>query len=331
MNWPHENSLIWEQKKIIPFNPHQSSSYIAPGESGMVLAVILVLLGIIVALVLQAQVVARLCLNAEKSKLLRTQLREAAGDAAWHALGVLAADQNLRVDHIKEEWAVSNRITLPNGIDTEIVVIDENRFVDVNMLAVVLPSESKRLPGDIVRDLLAAEDYPNPELLTRIIQDWLDKNQDGPYEAAYYRRLPYPVAVADALIESNEEMLWLLGAITNSAHAATSVTARPGQGASIAPLNVNTAGRPALLAVLGGNNAALVERIIRLRDAMALLSLNQVLDSMSMQRYGAYLSVNSSYFSVYASARMGVLAEEVYCLARRDHAGNVEVLRWIER
>ena len=118
---------------------------------------------------------------------------------------------------------------------------------------------------------------------------------------------------------------------TNNASHVTALTILPGKERRIEPVNVNTADRQTLLAVFGLNNAAVVERIIRGRDAAPLLTLDQILDPLTMQRYASYLSVRSSFFSVYAKAKMGVSTEEVYCLAKRDSAGNVQIIRWVER
>jgi type II secretory pathway component PulK len=308
-----------------------SKSQIKPGESGIILAVVLILLGIIVALVLQAQVLARSCQNLEKTRLIMTQLRETAGDGVWHALNKLAADPILLIDHTNEEWAAPIHVLLPNGIDTEVTIIDENRFVDANMLAYASPSEQWRPSAAIIRDLLAGENYFNPEMQTEIIRDWVDQNLEGGYEKAYYQRKQAQFYPNDLPMESREELLWLLNSTTNNAAHATALTILPGKERRIEPVNVNTAGRQALLAIFGGINAGTVERIIRGRDAAPLLNLTQVLDPLTLQRYGSYLSVRSSFFSVYAKATMGVSTEEVYCLAKRDSAGNVQIIRWVER
>jgi len=322
-----------------------SKSQINSGESGIVLAVVLILLGIIVALVIQAQVLARSCLNLEKTRLTRTQLRETAGDGIWHALNKLASDQTLLIDHTNEEWAAPMFFQLPSGIDTEIRIIDENRFLDANMLAYVSPSEQWRPSAAIIRDLLAGESslaaYAraparelgqafNPEMQTEIIRDWVDQNSEGGYEKEYYRRRQSQFYPDDLPMESREELLWLLAPTTNNASQATALTILPGKERRIEPVNVNTADRQTLLAVFGLINAAVVERIIRGRDAAPLLNLTQVLDPLTLQRYGSYLSVRSSFFSVYAKANMGALTEEVYCLAKRDSSGNVQIIRWVE-
>jgi type II secretory pathway component PulK len=315
-----------------------SKSQVNSEKSGMVLAVVLILLGVIVALVLQAQALARSCLNFESKRLLRTQLRATAGDGIHRALDILAADPSLLTDNTNEEWAVPMHISLPNGIETEVKIIDENRFVDANMLAVVSPSEQWRPAAAIVRDLLAGENYlagfgqaSRPETQTEIIRDWVDQNSEGNYEKEYYRRQQQEQFYPENLpMESTEELLWLLERTTNSAARSTALTILPGKERRIEPVNINTADRRTLLAVLGGNNAAIVEKIIRRRETDPLMNLDQVLDPLTLKKFANYLSVRSSFFSVYARSTMGISTEEVYCLAKRDQTGNIQVMRWVE-
>jgi type II secretory pathway component PulK len=322
----------------------QSSPYIAPdelakkGQSGIVLAAVLILLGIIVALVLQAQVLARSYLNLEKARLTRTQLRETAGDGIWHALNMLAADQVLLVDHTNEEWAATIFMQYPNGIDAEIRIVDENRFIDANMLAYQSPAEQWRPSTAIIRDLLDSEKSPagagqalNPEMQAEIIRDWVDQNMEGAYEKAYYQRKEVQFYPANMPMESREELLWLLNVTTNETPRATALTILPAPERRVEPINVNTADRQTLLALFGGNNAPLVERIIRGRNAAPILALDQVLDPLTLKRYFSYLSVRSSFFSVHSKANMGLSTEEVYCLAKRDALGNIQIIRWVER
>jgi len=327
----------------------QSRPYIAPGESGIVLAAVLILLGIIVAFVLQAQVLARSCLNLENTRLVRTQLRETAGEGIWCALNQLAADQILLIDHTNEEWATTIFMQLPNGIDNEIIIIDENRYLDANMLAYLSPSEQWRPSTAIIRDLLVSENSParpprrtirrgeitgpqafNPEVQTKIIRDWVDQNIEGGYEKSYYQRKHVQFYPDNNPLESREELLWLLNAATNDIPRTTALTVLPAKERRIEPINVNTADRQTLLAIFGDNNAGTVERIIRERNAAPILALNQVLDPLTLKRYSDYLSVRSSFFSVYSKAKMGFSAEEVYCLAKRDSTGKIRVIRWVE-
>jgi hypothetical protein len=302
-----------------------------PSDSGIVLAAMLILLGIIAALVLQAQFLARSCLNLENNRLARAQLRETAGDCAWRALNVLANDPYLLFDSTNEEWAVPGHMRLPNGIETETVVIDENRFIDANLLAYVPPAELQRPVATVFRDLLASGLVPDPGRQTEIIRDWVDQDSEGAFETPHYRRLSAEIEAPNALIESREEFLWLLNATTNSPPGLAGIAVLPGQTPRIEPVNINTATRPTLLAVFGAHNAALVDRLIRLRDTVPLLTLDQVIEPATLQRLAPYLSVKSSFFSVHAVATMGSLEEDVYCLVNRDSGGNIKVLRWIQR
>ncbi|MDP2991505.1 MAG: hypothetical protein Q8O57_13175, partial [Kiritimatiellota bacterium] len=87
-------------------------------ESGMILVTVLLFMAIILALVIQAQVVARMALRFEDRQSLRSQLRVAASEAAWNALRVLSADDNLQVDHTNEPWAAWQTNCLPNTVET---------------------------------------------------------------------------------------------------------------------------------------------------------------------------------------------------------------------
>lgn len=302
-----------------------------PDDSGMILAAVLILLGVITALILEIQVLARASLVLEQSRLTRTQLRKSAGDGVWNALNLLAADENLLVDFTNELWAAPVITRLPSGIQVETVVIDENRFIDANILAYLSPSQAQRPTAYVVRDLLSAGQSFDPELQTRIIQDWVDQNSDGDYEAPYYRRLPGKIEIANTPVESRDELLWLLKSSTNSFAEASALTVLPGQATHIEPINVNTADRQTLLAVFGEGNKALVERIILLRQRMPLADLEQILDPQLLQRLAAYISVRSSYFSIYSRAGMDFAEETVYALVKRGHGGNVQILRWVER
>lgn len=301
-----------------------------PDNSGIILAAVLILLGIIVALVLQAQTLACSYLNLEKNKLLRTQLRKTAGDGVRHALHVLAADSNLLIDHTNEEWAAPIHFRLPDGIETETIIIDENRFIDVNMLSLVTPSQLQRPTAEIIRDLLAAENFIAPEERTRIIQDWIDSDQAGSYEAAYYQKMQNPVEPANSSMESMEELLWLLETTTNMENNAGSMAVLVNKRFPVEPVNANTAGRETLLAVFGQNNVNTVDRIISLRNSVPLSALDLIVDSPTLQKLASYISVRSSFFSIRAKAKKESIEEEVYCLARRDQSGNVSVIRWVE-
>ena len=318
---------------IISGPARQSSIYTrrargASGEQGAILALALIMLGVMAALALEIQTLSRNLLRVEYEGLARARLRAAAGEGAWQALRRLASDATLLVDHTNEEWAAAVTTRLPDGITVRTEVTDENRRLDANMLASVSPSDKRRPAAAVFRDLLAAEGYPAPEMGLQFVLDWVDKDDAGGCEKEYYRSIESPVAPPDLPMESASELRWLLKDETNSVG---SLAVLPSGGTQIESINVNTAGIGALNALFGGQDGALAERIVYMRGLAPILALDQVIAPQLLPRFASYLAVRSSYFSVRASAEMDKKCEEVYCLARRDQSGAVQVLRWIER
>ena len=112
-------------QESIPDIRAQSRPYAAAGARGIILAAVLILLGITVALAMQAQVLARSYLILAKAEHTRAQLRAAAADGAWHALNILAADRVMLIDHTNEDWAAPISLRLPDGIAHEVLRGDQ--------------------------------------------------------------------------------------------------------------------------------------------------------------------------------------------------------------
>lgn len=68
------------------YNRRAQSGASAAGESGAVLALALIMLGVMAALALEIQALSRSLLRVEHEGLTRAQLRAAAGEGAWQAL-----------------------------------------------------------------------------------------------------------------------------------------------------------------------------------------------------------------------------------------------------
>lgn len=303
-------------------------------EQGMVLALVLLLLGLICALVIQAQTAARLALRGEQHYLARSQLRAAATDAAWGALTLLAGDDDLQVDHTNEPWAQPLDRCLPNGVATSVRVVDENRRFDVNSLSGRLPDAAPRMPVDIVADLLALAHQPEPAVQARILQDWIDADREGLREAEEYRKMDPPATIADALMESPQELSAVLARAGAGGGPPPDLAVLPDRAGRIMPVNLNTADREVIMAVLGPEFRGSADTLCRLRDGGPLTSLallNQMLKTGAAQPWGPYFALNSSFFSVTARATKDNRTEEIYALAFRDARGNIEILRWLCR
>ncbi|HPT16437.1 MAG TPA: type II secretion system protein GspK, partial [Kiritimatiellia bacterium] len=121
-------------------------------RSGM--ALILVLAAIVLAsgLALYLQARAATLARTERSELLRERLRVAAAEAAREALWVLAADENLQVDHLGEDWAQPRESVRENGLSTWAVVEDAGRYFNWNNLSA--SNRSSRSSRDILLDLM---------------------------------------------------------------------------------------------------------------------------------------------------------------------------------
>ncbi len=300
----------------------------------MALILVLLLLGLLVGLVIQAQSSARLALRSEESSTARAQLRAAATDAAWGALALLAADADLQVDHTNEPWARPLDRVLPGGIETSVQVADENGRFDVNSLAAKLPDTAKRLPVEIVADLLALTNLPAPEVRARILKDWIDADREGPREADYYRGLNPPLAIADAMMESPQELAAVLALAGATGAAPAGLAVLPDRAARILPVNLNTAGREVIMAILGPQYRSAADTLCRTRDAGPLASaawVTRLLKTGADNPWAPYLAVHSSYFSVTARAVKDNRSAEVHALVFRDARGEVEILRWLCR
>jgi len=305
-----------------------------PDEQGMILVLVLMLLGLITALVIQSQTIARMAFRAEEHKARRAQLRAAATEAAWNALALLAEDDDLLVDHTNEPWATPGEILLPNGIETSVYIEDENRYFDINSLSARLSDKIKRPPVMMVEDMLMMSRQPDPRVQARVLQDWIDQDREGLREADYYRSLVPPVMIADALMESPQELTAVLGLSGSSGGLPPGFSILPDRARRVMPVNVNTAGRDVILAVLGTQNAGAAQTLCGLRDAGPLASLavvNKLLKTGSDNPWNMFLTVKSSFFSVTARAATREQSEEVYALAFRDPQGNIEIIRWVCR
>jgi type II secretory pathway component PulK len=301
-------------------------------ESGMILVTVLLFMAIILALVIQSQVVARMALRFEDRQSMRAQLRVAAAEAAWNALRVLAADDNLQADYTNKPWAAWQTNFLPNTVETMALITDESRYFNVNNLATIPSNAAVRLPTAIVQDMFAANDWPDPVGETQALKDWVDRDRGGTRGAGYYHEAHLPLEPPNAPMESPAEMNGVLNATRKEWRAAPpGLTVLPDRVGQIVPINVNTADREVLRAVLGAGRSVLAEEICRRRDAYPVTDLNQVLDAKTLVALRPYLDTRSRYFSLAAQAARNGREETIYALVRRDNQGEVKILRWVYR
>ncbi|MBU1692352.1 MAG: general secretion pathway protein GspK, partial [Verrucomicrobia bacterium] len=316
----------------------------ASGRDGMVLVLVLLVLVLVSALVLEAQVSARLALRREQQALLQVRLELAATDAARQALQRLADDPDLAVDYTNEAWAASVEVSDPTGLTTWTWVEDENRFFDLNNLALP-PRPARRPAAEILMDLMTLCGDFEPVSKVDALGDWLDDNEEGAWESDYYRELKPPYAAANRWLFSWPELLAVRGFdrsvfVRRPRYAARAafqadlvdqVTVIPAQRDAPVTVNLNTAGVDVLRGVLGINQDQLVSLILVGRARAPWRSVDPVLamaEPAVRQAVSPYLSVHSRFFRIEVRADAEDQSARLRVLAFRHPDGRVMVVQW---
>lgn len=107
-------------------SPWRAGNSVASGKKGMVLVVVLLLLGLVVALVINAQVNAATALKRAQIARTRTRLRLAATDAATWFLRESSSGSKTRG---AAGWSETRRMVLPAGVETEVQVLAGTNYV----------------------------------------------------------------------------------------------------------------------------------------------------------------------------------------------------------
>ena len=198
-------------KSLPPNRKTAEGSALARNRSGAVLVMVLILLTLIAGLVVETQISARASLRRRQVNLLQTRLQQAAADAVWGALRKLADDEDLSVDHTNEVWAALEEIRDPSGVSTRVKVADQDRYFNLNNLAINPPPASARPAADIVMDILALCDDFAPVDRVDSLKDWIDSDDEGFMETARYREKTPPYKTANRPLYALSELLWVNG------------------------------------------------------------------------------------------------------------------------
>lgn len=317
---------------------------VSPRQGG-VLLLVLVLLGLVSALVVQSQLLARGRLQREQVQLRAAELQRAAADAARAALQRLADDADLEADHSNETWAVREELTTPLGISTQVRVADESRLFDLNNLRTQVPPGQRR-PDDIVLDLMTLCGDFTPSLQVNALTDYIDDDDMGPRESNYYAKQDPPQACPNRLLYGWAEVQQVEGWTRElfaphvrsrlpgsfDADLNQCLTLLPIPREKPLPININTASREALTGVLGLGQEYLVSTILTLRslkpirslEALALLAEPEYFESVR-----PYLDVRSRVYRVQARAYADGHTETLHVLASRGADGRIDILQWI--
>lgn len=344
---PSLNSTRPPPKQPLPLNRRPDTvSELAQNGDGAALVLVLILLALIVGLVVETQISARISLRRQQTALLQTRLQQAAADAVWCALRKLANDEDLAVDHTNEVWAATEETLDPSGVSTRLKITDQDRYFDLNNLAINPPPTDVRPAGDIAMDIMTLCGDFTPVDRVDSLTDWVDPNDDGFAEKARYREKAPPYETANRPLYALSELLWVNG--FNRAYFVRHERSRaleafnadivdclavlPGQHNSATPVNVNTAGREVLLGVLGVTEESLVQVIKTWRNERPIRSIEQFFAETGRsvpKELLPYLDVKSRFFAVDAQAYAEGHTEHLQVLAQRGSEGNIDVLQWV--
>ncbi len=330
--------LLVEVRKI--YVARKSASRRGSSNSGSVLLMVLIILGMASGLLLHLQFNARMFLEAADRAFQTERLRIAAADTARMLLQGLADDENLLADYDGEKWSVPVEIVYPDDIVVDGRVVDAQSRFDMNNLAVSRSGVTAVETSKFLRAIMRQCGMPHSSFQLAALQDWVDSNQDGQYESAIYMKGERPYRCPDTVIEDISELKWIKGwehIIFNQPREeglpalSDCLSSLPGDHREPVPVNLNTAPRDVLLAMTGGNSE-LVRLLISMRKNTPLTSLTLLesqIGAKAMDSLRPFLDVKSRFFRVFAEADDGKKTVSLSALVQRDSNGDVSVLRWV--
>jgi len=314
-------------------------------RSGM--ALILTLAAIVLAgglaLYLQARAVE--IARSERVALDQAQLQVAVAEAAREMLFTLASDEDLKVDHLGEDWAIPRETTRENGISTWARVEDAGRYFNWNNLGV--SNRSTRTSAEILLDLLTFCGDFSPVVRVEALADFLDPDEDGSYESGFYQVGDLPYDPPNRELWAPSELLWVHNFSAElfrprpkvdlddlfGGDLSASTALVPARIKEPIPININTASRDVLMAVTGLQQDAAVRTILALREVQPFESLTMMF--MANPELAAALEgmvgTSSTFFRVKARASKADLHRSVMVWVQRDEQGDIQILQWIDQ
>jgi general secretion pathway protein K len=315
-------------------------------SGGSVLVMVLVMIGLMALLVFQVQVTARGVLREKEDAHARLLLQQAATDATQNAVRLLAADEDLAVDSLDEDWAKPQEAVDPAGVSTRVTITDEDRRFNLNNMAAARGQGGQRAAEEVIMDILTLCGDFAPVEKVEALRDWIDSDAEGSRESSFYEDLPTSYAAANAPLGSWSEIFFVDGYSSDtfrrherriayeaySADLLDCVTVLPVGAAQVLPVNVNTASREVLLAILGLPYESVAASILALRDGEPLRDIGTLADALNPELFATirpYLATNSRFFTIEAQAYFQGRSSQLRALAERTAQGDVRILQWV--
>lgn len=326
--------------------PRAAAATPAAGKQGGILILVLLLTAFVGALLVQSHALARARSLSSSAEKERGELRWAAADAVRATLQRLADDEDLAVDSTNEWWAAPVDLTTPMGIAVRVRVHDGQSRYDLNNLGVnAKPGE--RSSEDILLDAQTLCGDFSPSARTAALRDFMDDNSDGAHERAFYQRQDPPAACPDRVLYGWREVLsangWSEEQFAHRSRESTLdafsaslpalVTLIPTPRKRVVPININTASRDTLRAVMGLEQDPLVDTVLTLRAIRPIRQLDVFAVTAGpgvFERLRPHLDVRSTYFRVEAIAEQAGRRATAQAWVARKGDGRVDVIQWVE-
>lgn len=315
-------------------------------QDGMVLPIVLILLSLVTGLVMHILYAQRLDTRMDQLRWTQTRLRTALTDEALYTLGRLADDEERAVDHLEKEWNRPVETERPDGVTTITRVTDLNRMFDLNNLADhQMPhtqTEAERMVSDLI---LMTGDFAPVERI-EALTDWVSTTNTGTYTSAFYMQKDAPYRTPDTPLHTWSELLWVHGFDTPyferkplykiarpfSENLIDLACIIPGPDKRPIPININTAPKPVLEAVLGPERETLVRYIELARLDQPYRSIDALLalaDPGYLEDVRPFLDVRSNYFLVEVNGFAAEHRAHLRVVAQRDTEGNIRIRQWV--
>ena len=327
------------RRPVHPAPPTNSAD--ASSQSGMVLILTLVLLGLMAALALHLQYATRMAQRTDARSWQRARLRTALTDEALDRVRELARDEHPHVDAPGKAWMDALRETeRPDGITTLSRITDLNRYIDLNNL--VLDDD---FPGVnqaerfLTRAMTHAGDSTPMERIEPLT-DWMDPSEDARETEAYATHDP-PYQAPGASLQSWGELRWIAGFSPDyfarkpsyrAADIIDLVGIVPGPRERPVPVNINTASPAVLESIFGAGQETVARYIVLTREETPFTSIDALmseLDPSLFQHLRPFLSVRSTHFLIEVQAVEEGHAASLRALAARDRSGTVRIMQWV--
>lgn len=335
-----QNSMNFRRPK-----PSQDDTDDVPdSQQGSVLIFVLIVLGIISVLSIRSIVVARATHQHVDARLQQEMLKLAAIDSLRDAMQRLADDPDLTVDHPGEDWTRRIEITDPSGIQRIVHIADAQRVFDLNNLAIP-DSRTDLSPVDILGNIMVMAGIMRPGLQIEALRDAMDEDAEGAFENTRYENDDLPNRIPDRALYSLHELFGVEGWTSDlfnrslvktpgnpfNLDLVDCVGVIPAPRERIIPVNIYSAGAPALKALFGPGREGVVERMLFVRDGPVRRNLDFLADLLGDEvfvRIAPYLTVSSSWFEIHSAAsnRDG-RSVQLVALAYRDEQGRVSVIK----